>query len=114
MIRRPPRSTLFPYTTLFRSGGIIFLSSASAYQGTALVANYAATKAYNLILAEGLWEELRFSGVDVLGFAPGATNTPGFHKEKLQYKAISMLYHPNPRLSTWRSASACSYSMRPV
>src|SRR2546429_6605724 len=23
MIRRPPRSTLFPYTTLFRSGGIV-------------------------------------------------------------------------------------------
>src|SRR3712207_7778574 len=23
MIRRPPRSTLFPYTTLFRSGGMI-------------------------------------------------------------------------------------------
>src|SRR3712207_3841817 len=26
MIRRPPRSTLFPYTTLFRSSGIDFLS----------------------------------------------------------------------------------------
>src|SRR3712207_8482861 len=25
MIRRPPRSTLFPYTTLFRSGGLIGL-----------------------------------------------------------------------------------------
>src|SRR2546429_7197753 len=25
MIRRPPRSTLFPYTTLFRSGGAIGL-----------------------------------------------------------------------------------------
>src|SRR3712207_7091991 len=25
MIRRPPRSTLFPYTTLFRSFGIAFL-----------------------------------------------------------------------------------------
>src|SRR2546425_13269724 len=25
MIRRPPRSTLFPYTTLFRSAGIVFL-----------------------------------------------------------------------------------------
>src|SRR3712207_7826705 len=24
MIRRPPRSTLFPYTTLFRSTGIVF------------------------------------------------------------------------------------------
>src|SRR2546430_6894056 len=26
MIRRPPRSTLFPYTTLFRSGGISLLA----------------------------------------------------------------------------------------
>src|SRR2546426_2564242 len=25
MIRRPPRSTLFPYTTLFRSLGILFV-----------------------------------------------------------------------------------------
>src|SRR3989442_5828438 len=24
MIRRPPRSTLFPYTTLFRSHGLVF------------------------------------------------------------------------------------------
>src|SRR5438067_10176905 len=23
MLRRPPRSTLFPYTTLFRSGGVL-------------------------------------------------------------------------------------------
>src|SRR3712207_8099991 len=29
MIRRPPRSTLFPYTTLFRSRGSIHPSSAS-------------------------------------------------------------------------------------
>src|SRR3712207_8042729 len=26
MIRRPPRSTLFPYTTLFRSGALILVS----------------------------------------------------------------------------------------
>src|SRR5438105_6339976 len=26
MLRRPPRSTLFPYTTLFRSEGPLFLS----------------------------------------------------------------------------------------
>src|SRR5256885_5029194 len=25
MIRRPPRSTLFPYTTLFRSGNLLWL-----------------------------------------------------------------------------------------
>src|SRR3712207_6917994 len=29
MIRRPPRSTLFPYTTLFRSGSMGMLPSAS-------------------------------------------------------------------------------------
>lgn len=75
-----------------KRGGIIFISSASAYQGTALVANYAATKAFNLILAESLWDELRTSGVDVLGFAPGATNTPGFHKDNPQYRAVAMPY----------------------
>src|SRR5256885_9513490 len=30
MIRRPPRSTLFPYTTLFRSSGNTTLASGSA------------------------------------------------------------------------------------
>src|ERR1039457_2553575 len=30
MIRRPPRSTLFPYTTLFRSRSIVFSQVASA------------------------------------------------------------------------------------
>src|SRR3712207_9340663 len=29
MIRRPPRSTLFPYTTLFRSGSAVVRSSGS-------------------------------------------------------------------------------------
>src|SRR3712207_9512124 len=28
MIRRPPRSTLFPYTTLFRSAGLLRFSAA--------------------------------------------------------------------------------------
>src|SRR6266516_6197486 len=29
MIRRPPRSTLFPYTTLFRSAGLVRLGHAA-------------------------------------------------------------------------------------
>src|SRR5260370_42593309 len=37
MIRRPPRSTLFPYTTLFRSLGTTILGSAMAFiDGTAV------------------------------------------------------------------------------
>src|SRR2546425_3447682 len=31
MIRRPPRSTLFPYTTLFRSQGITVVDTAPVY-----------------------------------------------------------------------------------
>lgn len=61
-------------------GGILFVSSSSALQGTPIVANYAATKAYNLVLAEALWDELRGSGVDVLALCPGATNTPAILK----------------------------------
>ncbi len=59
-------------------GGIILMSSMSGYQGTAMVANYAATKAYDTILAEGLWYELRSRGVDVLACIAGATLTPNY------------------------------------
>jgi len=61
-----------------RRGGIILLSSLSGMQGTALVAHYAATKAWNRVLAEGLWWELGKSGVDVLACVAGATDTPGY------------------------------------
>jgi len=59
-------------------GGIILMSSMSGLQGSALVASYAASKAFNLILAESLWEELRSSGVDVLACCAGATRTPAY------------------------------------
>jgi short-subunit dehydrogenase len=59
-------------------GGLILMGSLSAMQGTALIANYTATKAYNQILAEGLWEELRAAGVDVLATVPAAIATPNF------------------------------------
>src|SRR5256885_12010898 len=35
MIRRPPRSTLFPYTTLFRSRGVLDLLGAPCDRGRA-------------------------------------------------------------------------------
>jgi short-subunit dehydrogenase len=61
-----------------KRGGIIFVSSGSALYGTAFCANYAGTKAYDLILAESLWYELGRHGVDVLGFMAGSTKTPGW------------------------------------
>jgi hypothetical protein len=59
-------------------GGIVIVSSMAGRQGTPLVATYAATKAFDLILAESLWAELRRHGVDVVGLMPGTTRTPGF------------------------------------
>lgn len=59
-----------------RRGAIVLLSSNSAFLRAPLIANYAATKAYTLALAQALWEELRRDGIDVLGLAPGMTLTP--------------------------------------
>jgi short-subunit dehydrogenase len=60
-------------------GGIILMSSMSGFQGTPYVAAYAASKAFNLVLAEGLWYELKIANVDVLASCPGPTGTPGFY-----------------------------------
>src|SRR2546430_7396746 len=45
MIRRPPRSTLFPYTTLFRSPGLYRGSGESAQGSRALNFPYRSRKA---------------------------------------------------------------------
>ncbi len=61
-----------------RRGGILLMSSLGGAQGSALLVNYTATKAYNRLLAEGLWDELREQGVDVLTSCPAAVSTPGY------------------------------------
>ena len=65
-------------------GGIVLLSSLTAFQGSPFVATYGATKAYNLALGESLWFELKESGVDVLAVCPGVTRTPGLLKASPQ------------------------------
>ena len=59
-------------------GGIILISSLSGLGGTPHVAAYAASKAWNIIFAEGTGEEARREGVDILACIAGATDTPGF------------------------------------
>lgn len=54
-------------------GAIAIVSSLAALQGTRYLTIYAAAKAYELILAEGLWDELGDHGVDVLAYVVGAT-----------------------------------------
>lgn len=45
---------------------------------TRLIANYAATKAYSRVLGEGLWEELRAQGIDVVTCSPSSISTPAY------------------------------------
>jgi short-subunit dehydrogenase len=58
-------------------GGFIVMSSLAGLQGFPPVTVYAATKAFGAVLAEGLWAELRGTGVDVLACVAGAVTTPG-------------------------------------
>ena len=57
-------------------GGMILMSSLASLCGSHYQATYAATKAFDTVLAEGLWHELAPEGVDVLGVLAGATRTP--------------------------------------
>jgi short-subunit dehydrogenase len=56
-------------------GGMIFVSSTVAFAGVPLWSNYAASKAHDLVFAEGLAKELRRDGIAVLALCPGTTQT---------------------------------------
>ena len=56
------------------------MSSLAGSQGGPNLAAYAATKAFNTILAEGLWKELKPRGVEVLACVAGAILTPGYRE----------------------------------
>lgn len=56
-------------------GAVIFTGSAAGRQPIPLHAVYSATKAFDQLLGEALWVELRDSGVDVLALEPGTTET---------------------------------------
>jgi len=60
-------------------GAIVLLSSLTAFWGSAYLATYGATKAFNLSLAEALSVELGTNGIDVVACCAGATSTPGFN-----------------------------------
>ncbi len=61
-----------------RSGKIINMSSASAFQPMPYFSVYAATKAFILSFSEALWAENRRYGVRVLAVCPGPTDTNFF------------------------------------
>jgi short-subunit dehydrogenase len=55
--------------------GLVIVSSSAAFAPVPYFATYAASKAFDLMFAEALAEELRGAPIDVLAVCPGATRT---------------------------------------
>jgi short-subunit dehydrogenase len=59
-------------------GGIVLCSSLASAMGLRLWVGYGASKSYENILGEGLWDELRLHGVGACSFMIGTTYTDSF------------------------------------
>ena len=69
---------VLPHMLLTGTGGIVLMSSLAGFQGSPGLATYAASKAFNIVLAESLALELAPRGVALLVSCAGATNTPNY------------------------------------
>lgn len=67
-----------------KRGGIVLMSSLAGTQGSPKIATYAASKAFLMILAEGLWSEMQEHHVDVIACCAGAIITPGYQNAQSQ------------------------------
>jgi short-subunit dehydrogenase len=59
-------------------GGLLVMCSMSALLGIPYIATYASTKAFEAVLCEALWGELRPHNIDVLAVLAPAMDTPNF------------------------------------
>lgn len=70
-----------------RCGDILILASTASFQAVPYISTYAATKAFDLLFAEGLAEELKPYGIRVCALCPGSTESE-FHVVAGQDKFI--------------------------
>lgn len=68
-------SRILPAMVKRGRGAVIVVGSIAGRQPLPLHAVYSATKGFDLLFGEGLWGELRGTGVDALVLEPGATRT---------------------------------------
>jgi short-subunit dehydrogenase len=62
-----------------RRGDVLIVASTAAFQAVPYISTYAATKVFDLYLAEGLAEEMKPYGIRVCALCPGTT-TSEFHE----------------------------------
>ncbi|MDP9146635.1 MAG: SDR family oxidoreductase [Acidobacteriota bacterium] len=61
-----------------RRGDILIVASTASFQAVPYISTYAATKAFDLLFAEGLAEEMKPYGIRVCALCPGSTESE-FH-----------------------------------
>jgi short-subunit dehydrogenase len=76
-------------------GGILLMSSMAGFQGSATISHYAATKAYLMVLAEGLSREYDAHTIDVSACCAGAITTPGYLKAGNSAKKSLFVMEPH-------------------
>ncbi|MBI5380373.1 MAG: SDR family NAD(P)-dependent oxidoreductase [Opitutae bacterium] len=79
-----------------RGGAVINIASTAAFQPTAHMATYGATKAFLLHWSLALSEELRGSGIQVLAVCPGPTTTEFFRAAGLAGAAADAIGGQTP------------------
>ncbi len=68
-----------------RRGDVLILASTASFQAVPYISTYAATKAFDLLFAEGLAEETKLYGIRVCALCPGSTESE-FHTVSGQEK----------------------------
>lgn len=74
--------------------GVILVASTAAFIPLPYMSTYAATKAFDLYLAEGLAGELKKEPVDVLALCPGATRTRFFERAGMSARMVGKAESP--------------------
>lgn len=79
-----------------RSGAVLIVASTASFQAVPYISTYAATKAFDLLLAEGLAEEMRPYGIRVCALCPGSTES--------EFREIADQTHISPKRSNRETA----------
>jgi short-subunit dehydrogenase len=69
-------------------GDVLIVASTASFQAMPYLSSYAATKAFDLLLAEGLAEEMKPYGVRVCALCPGSTESE-FHEVASQSGVVA-------------------------
>ena len=72
-------------------GAIVLIGSMAGFAGSSHHSIYNASKAFDWVLAEGLWQELGSSGVDALILVLGATDTPSHQRMGVDFSGQTVM-----------------------